>query len=446
MSFRTRLALASALAVAIAVVAASAAAYVLVRDGLRDEVDRALQVQADRIGRPGDDGRPGRPEVPGLRPGPFGGAAGFAQVVLADGSTRRSPRSDSALPVSAGSLAVARGEHDEWVEDTRADGVHLRVLTVPLGQGAAVQLARPLDEVDATLRKVRLALLGVGAAGIVLAALLGLLVSQAAIGPLRRLADEAEAIAVTHDLTRRVGITGADEIGRLGSRFDEMLAGLDASERARRQLVADASHELRTPITSIRTNVELLARHADLPAAQRAAALATARTELEELSALVTDIVELARDGGGPPPLLDEFRLDAVVVDAVERARRAWPGLTFTLDAEQCVVNGVAERVARAVANLLDNAAKWSPAGGVVEVTVRDAEVTVRDHGPGIDEADRPHVFDRFYRAAAARGRPGSGLGLAIVRQVADLHGGSATAEEAPGGGALLRLRLSPHT
>ena len=441
MSFRTRLALASALAVAIAVVAASAAAYVLVRDGLRDEVDRALHAQADRIGRPGDGERP---EVPGLRPGPFGGAAGFAQVVLADGSTRRPQQSEGALPVSAGSLAVARGEEGEHVEDTRADGVHLRVLTVRLGQGAAVQLARPLDEVDATLRKVRLALLGVGASGIALAALLGLLVSQAAIGPLRRLTEEAEAIAATHDLTRRVGITGDDEIGRLGSRFDEMLAGLDESERARRQLVADASHELRTPIASIRTNVELLARHADLPAEQRAAALATAQAELEELSALVTDIVELARDGGGPPPLFDEFRLDAVVADVVGRARRAWPGLTFNLAAEQSVVDGVAERAARAVANLLDNAAKWSPAGGVVEVTVRGTEVTVRDHGPGIDEADRPHVFDRFYRAAAARGRPGSGLGLAIVRQVAELHGGSATADEAPGGGAMLRLRLSP--
>jgi two-component system sensor histidine kinase MprB len=210
-------------------------------------------------------------------------------------------------------------------------------------------------------------------------------------------------------------------------------------------LVADASHELRTPLTSVRTNVEILRRHPDLAAPEREAAIATALAELDELSSLVTDVVALARDGEIAPQAREAFRLDELVADAVERARRAAPGLTFRLTTSEVVVDGVRDRVHRAVSNLLDNARKWSPPGGVIDVDVgADGWVAVRDHGPGFAEADLPYVFDRFYRSSDARGMHGSGLGLAIVRQVAEAHGGAVEATNAPNGGALVRLRLEP--
>lgn len=438
MSFRARLALASALAVAVAVVAASGAAYLLVRGELRGEVDDALRARAALAPRPDDHG-PGA-----ISPPRFGGPAGVMQVVSTTGATLRTDSSAPTLPVTPATLAVARGEQDLALEDVTVDGAHLRMLTRPVGEGLALQLARPLDEVDAVLSRLRLLLVLASLGGIALAAVLGLVVSRTAIGPLRRVTETAEAIAETGDLARRVGVDGSDEVARLAGRFDAMLEALDQSQRAQRGLVADASHELRTPIATVRTNVELLKRHPELSPADRNAALAAAGAELEELGSLVTDIVELARDGTDAPPAFAPFRLDEVVGAAVERARAAHPGHRFELTASTSLVDGVAERVQRATANLLDNAAKWSPPGTVIEVVVDGAEVSVRDHGPGIAADDRERVFDRFYRAPAARGLPGSGLGLAIVAQVAELHGGTAVAEEAPGGGALVRLTLTP--
>jgi two-component system sensor histidine kinase MprB len=437
MAFRTRIALAAAVAVAAAVVTASVAAYVLVRSELRGEVDAALARQAPGTPSPGDDIlEPRRPR--------FGGPPGYVQVVTADGRTLRPRGATDELPVTDAALAVARGEQVEAFEDVRADGAHLRMRTTALRSGAAVQIARPLDEVDAVLDRLRTWLLLVGAGGVVLAAALGLAVARTAIGPLRRLTETAEDVARTRDLSRRVGVQGDDELGRLGARFDEMLGALETSERAQRQLVSDASHELRTPITAVRASVELLARHDDLPATEREAALRIAREQLEELSALVTDVVDLARDGTEPEAPRAAFRLDEVVEAAVERARAAAPGLTFDVDAEPCIVDGVPDRAARAVTNVLDNAIKWTAPGGRVTVTVAGATVTVRDGGPGFDPTDVPHVFERFYRSPSARGTPGSGLGLAIVRQVAELHGGSVEAENAPGGGAIVRVRFSP--
>ena len=255
-------------------------------------------------------------------------------------------------------------------------------------------------------------------------------------------------MAATRDLSRRIDVTGTDEVARLAGRFNEMLGALEASRRAQRQLVADASHELRTPLTSLRTNIEVLARSDGMPAADRESLLRDLVSQLEDLTVLVGDLVDLAREeeqGGvalSAAAGAEEVRLDAVVEQAVERARRHAPLLSFEADLEPVVVRGVPERLDRAVANMLDNAIKWSPAGKVVEVSVRESEVTVRDHGPGIDPADLPFVFDRFYRAPAARGVPGSGLGLAIVRQVAEAHGGTVTASRADGGGTVLRLRL----
>src|SRR5437764_139457 len=239
----------------------------------------------------------------------------------------------------------------------------------------------------------------------------------------------------------RVAAGGHDEVGRLASSFNTMLGALEESTRAQRQLVADASHELRTPLTSLRTNIEVLAGERSLPPGERERLLTDVVEQLGEMTTLVAELIELAR-GEREPAHPEEVRLDLVAADAVERTRRNRPGITFTTDLEETVVHGVPATIERAVANLLDNAAKWSPPGGQVEVVVRDGEVTVRDHGPGIDEEDLPYVFDRFYRASSARGMSGSGLGLAIVRQVAEAHGGDVVAERPEGGGTLMRLRL----
>ncbi len=279
--------------------------------------------------------------------------------------------------------------------------------------------------------------------GVALAAGLGMGVARATLTPVGRLTGAAERVTTTGDLRHRIEAAGDDELARLARSFNTMLGALERSREAQRQLVADASHELRTPLTSVRANVELLERDADLPPGERAEVLAGVRGQLEELTVLVGDLVDLARPGEQPAEEAEDVRLDQLVAQAVERARGPRDGaVRFRLDASPCVVRGSRARLHRPVSNQLDNAVKWSPPGGAGEVTVREGEMAVRDHGPGIPSGDLPHVFDRFYRSPAARGLPGSGLGLAIVRQVADAHGGTVTAEAAEGGGARLRLRL----
>jgi two-component system sensor histidine kinase MprB len=233
-----------------------------------------------------------------------------------------------------------------------------------------------------------------------------------------------------------------DELGRLAVAFNTMLAALEESVEAQRRLVSDASHELRTPLTSLRTNVEILGRADALPEDERRQLLDDVDAELDELSRLIADVVDLARNGE-PQRVEEDVRLDLLVADAVERARRRAPDVVFEASLDETVVHGSRERLHRAVSNLLDNAVKWSVADGIVEVRVADGAVSVRDHGPGIDEEDLPHVFDRFYRAPSARSFPGSGLGLAIVRQVAESHGGGVSAARADGGGTLVRLQLT---
>jgi len=291
------------------------------------------------------------------------------------------------------------------------------------------------------LGRLRWILLAVALGGSALAALLGLGVAESALVPTRRLTEAAEEITATQDLGRRVETDRRDELGRLATAFNTMLATLEGSVDSQRRLVADASHELRTPLTSLRTNVEILGRTDALSDDERRKLLDDVDSELDELSRLVADIVDLARDGE-PEHLVEDVRLDLLVADAVERARRRTPEVRFETQFDETIVRGSPERLHRAVTNLLDNAVKWSPAGAAVEVRVGDGELSVRDHGPGIADEDLPFVFDRFYRASAARSMPGSGLGLAIVRQVAESHGGRATAEAAPGGGTIVRLEF----
>ena len=444
MSFRARLTLASAAAVAVAIVGASAATYAVVRSELRSQLDDTLQSRArDLPPRLDIIGDPNGEQFLGLRPERFGGVAVFTQLVRRDCEAITPPNSSGQLPVSNRACAAARGALDDpFFEDAHVQDTHVRVLTLPLGQGYAVQVARSLEEVDNVLSVVTRWLIALAVVGIALAALLGLLVARAVLAPVQRLTRTAEEVSETRDLSRRIDAEGSDELSRLAATFNTMLEALEDSARAQRQLVSDASHELRTPLTSLRTNIEVLARDEALPPGEREQLLRDVTEQLTEMTALIAELVELAR-GDLAPADPEDVRLDLLTAEAIERTRRNRPGVTFEAELHESLITGVPATLDRAVSNLLDNAAKWSPPGGVVEVTLREGELTVRDHGPGIDEEDLPFVFDRFYRAPAARGMPGSGLGLAIVRQVTEAHGGTVTAERADGGGTLLRLDLT---
>ncbi len=318
-------------------------------------------------------------------------------------------------------------------------GTQLRVLTIGTGGRGAVLIARPLSEMSHELRRILLLLAIIGVAGIALAAILGALVARVALAPVARFTSRTEALTGNLDLSRRLEVEGHDELARLAGSFNTTLDALERSVAAQRHLIADAGHELRTPIASLRANIQVLGEAERLPADEQESLRADIISELDELTALVGDVVELARGSGRDDAAAEDVRLDEIVQSAVERARRRGD-LRLELSLESTLVRGQAERINRAVSNLLENAGKWSPAGGVVEVDLRDGVLTVRDHGPGFEQGDLPFVFDRFYRADRARKLPGSGLGLAIVRQAAEACGGYAEAENAPGGGALLRV------
>jgi two-component system sensor histidine kinase MprB len=442
MSFRARLALVAAAAVALAVVLASVVVYVVVRNQLRGTVDGALRDRAAEISRvPLHAFREGDQAFLERGPG-LGEAPGYVQVVTSDGTTIRAADERTELPVSERVLSVANGDSGSFFTDASVAGVHVRVLTIPGSSGFAVQIARPLGEVDRSLDRIRLFLILIAAGGVAVATALGLAVSRAALAPVRRLTSATERVTETGDLSERIDTTGRDELSRLATSFNTMLGALQESTRAQRQLVADASHELRTPLTSLRTNIEVLAGEHRLPAVERKRLLTDVVEQLGEMTSLIAELIALAR-AEQQPVEPEDVRLDLVAADAVERARRNRPGVTFKTDLEESLVNGDPQTIERAVGNLLDNAAKWSPPRGEVEVAIHEGELIVRDHGPGIDEEDLPFVFDRFYRATSARGMPGSGLGLAIVRQVAEAHGGTVTAERAEGGGTRISLRLN---
>jgi two-component system, OmpR family, sensor histidine kinase MprB len=433
-SLRRRIAVTAASAVAVAIAFGSVVAYVVVRDTLRSQIDASLRnpTQGTATFRV-----EGPPDADVLQAPPV-----FVQRVEGDRLFSVGPGGKQRLGDPGKVQEVGDGKRAPYFADTKVHGVHVRYYTARAPDGGAVQVARPMSEVDSALSRLRMSLGFVALIGIALAAFLGRLATRHAVRPVTSLTETAEHVARTRDLSRRIQATGGDELARLAASFNTMLEALEDSHRAQRQLVADASHELRTPLTSLRTNMEVLGSPRELPEGDRERLRTSVVAQLTELTELVGDLVELARDAEPAADPLEPLRLDELVAAAVERAQRHAPAVVFTAELEPCMVTGSRARLDRAVANLLDNAAKWSPAAATVDVRLRDGELTVRDHGPGIADEDLPHVFDRFYRAAGARGRAGSGLGLAIVRQVADLHDGTVRAEPAPGGGALLRLAL----
>jgi two-component system sensor histidine kinase MprB len=441
---RTRITAAAALAATISIVGVISVAYVAVHHELLGNIDSQLNEQASNVQVGATiDPRTGLVSAH-IVPQP-GMVSADLQILNTIG--KHQTRSAVNLPVYARDRQLANHE-GQWLHAATVNGTAFRVLTfhhdIPGTEGVAVQVALPLTAVESQLHKLRLAFL--------LLALLGLgtviagswLVVRRMMRPVASLTEAAEQIAVTRDLTTRIEDYGDDELGRLAVSFNTMLDALERSLGAQRQLIMDASHELRTPLASLRTNVEVLHEIDRLAPHQRRELLDGIVTQLEELTGLVADVVELAR-GDAPESAHSDVEVDELVAHAVERARRYWPNVVYMLTTEPLVVRGVSSRLDRAVINLLDNAGKFSLPGSVVDVSVTsDGSISVADRGPGVPEDALPYVFDRFYRSDEARALPGSGLGLAIVKQVVDGHGGTVTMANRLHGGAVVTVTLVP--
>lgn len=444
MSLRARLTLGMVGTLAIAICVGLVGSYFVVRGQLFSEIDKALSERAQGLARITRSPPPTAPEPPKFRfPNPkFGAAAGYVQIVR-NGRIALPAGESIRLPID-GAAAVASGRRSAFFRDATVAGTHLRIYTARVNGTTAVEIARPLSEVDAALSRIRLYFLFAALAALAGAAVVGAALARSVLRPVKRLTEHAEHIAATGDLSERTNEVRSDELGRLAHSFNTMLDALSRSVGAQRQLVGDASHELRTPLTAARTNLELVELHEELSLEERRRLLAEAGAELREMTELIDGLVELARVDASTPDQRP-VRLDELVSEVLTAAERR-SSATFKAHLEPTTVRAALGPLTRAVANLIDNAVKWSGDSKPIEVTVRNGAVTVRDHGPGIDPADLPRIFDRFYRAPAARGMPGSGLGLAIVRQVAEACGGTVTAERADGGGALFTLSLPPFT
>ena len=431
LSLRARIAVLAAAAVAIAVAVTTLGIYLTVRAQLYDQLDSDLLARAQAVYRAAPN-----PEQIVVLPDD---ALGDARIAAVTADERAYPtKSGEVPPVGDPEFEVAAGEAPESVRTVTEDGEKYRVVAIPAGPGVALVFAASTESVDDTLAYIGFVSLVVGLLGVAAAATAGYGVARAGLAPLRSLTAATERVATTMDLTPIESVRN-DEIGRLASSFNTMLGSLAAARERERQLVADAGHELRTPLTSLRTNLDLLAQEGrsehSIPAEDRAALLTDVREQIGELGDLVDDLVQLSR-GVEPSSAWERLDLAVVVGDALSRVRRRARELTFEVSLSPWWVSGDAPALSRAVTNLLDNAVKWSPAAGTVIVQLHEGVLSVADSGPGIDPEDRPHIFDRFYRADGARSQPGSGLGLAIVAQAVTQHGGTISVGESPTGGA----------
>jgi len=468
MSFQRRVTLASAAAVAVAVAIASIVTYVVVRNELHHRINHSLDtlasafVQAERVTaqRPPiepffGNARSGVPYPYSVllrrfpnRPGDITNV-----VLLVSSAGKEYPAFNGqvlTLPKAtlAKLAALARTGRGSSSFDASTHGEPLRLLAAGVSPGYAIVVAHSLSEANSTLDELRLILVILTLGGVALAALLGWFVARMTLAPVRQLTATVRHITETQDLGERIDERRRDELGSLARSFnsmvgvlDETMRKLDESARIQRRLVADASHELRTPVTSIRTNIEILERVEELPPQERSRLVSDVVVQLEELSELINDLIELAREDEHIDSR-EEVRFDVLVSEAIERARLHAPGARFEVALDPTVVTGVPSRLGRAVNNMLDNAVKFAGTDQPIEVRLHGGELEVRDHGPGIDAEDLPHIFDRFFRGTGSRALPGSGLGLAIVRQVAELHAGSVSVAAAPGGGTVVRMRV----
>ncbi len=445
LSLRARLGVLVAAAVAIAVVTVSAISWNITRANLYDQFDARLQSYAQLAAKTSS------PEEALAtlrstenRPGPGRDDGLTVQFLSPTGVVTGTAGAKPAIPVRAPDAPVAAGQVGRTADTRRIDGDRFRVWTAQRSDGGTVQVAQDSEDVEDTLTRLGVWLLVVSAAGVLGASVVGRVIARSALRPVDDLTAAAEGIARTQELSAAIDVSGTGEIGRLASAFNAMLTALSRSRDEQRRLVEDAGHELRTPLASLRNNIELLI-HADahpgrrLPPEDRARLLADLDTQATELTALIGELVDLST-GDRPSESVERLALADVVGSALERTRARWPQVSFADELTDAHVLAQPAALERAVLNVLDNAAKWSPAGGTVHVRMSLAAEEVRlrvdDEGPGIADADLPHVFERFYRADAARALPGSGLGLAIVDQVVAQHGGRAEAGRADAGGA----------
>jgi len=469
MSLRRRIAGAAALAVAAVAVTMAAVGYIATRSHLVGELRSELRTRAAPYLQPhGENQQPGGAAAGGIPgaglgaggvplfgspsgtrgdrgdfvpPAPaLGGAPGYFQFVHPDGTVVAAGGGSPQLPVDDRVLAIARSHSGSFFTSTHVHGTHLEVLTIGDPYDPyAVQVALPLRSVDSVLHGLALTYALLFAGGVLLAGLLGAAISRSALAPIERFVRQTERVTSSLDrparVTPRLEVEDAVELKRLAGSFNQTLDALERSLDAQRHLIADASHELRTPIASLRSDIQIFLDAGRLPAEERRNLQQSILAELDELTQLVSDVLELAR-GSVADARLEPVELDLVVREAVDRAARRAPQLRWNVELEPTVIVNAPDRVSRAVTNVIDNARKWSPPDGEIVVRLRDQRLYVRDHGPGFQERDLPHVFDRFYRAETARGKPGAGLGLAIVKQAAEACGGQARAANADGGGA----------
>ena len=339
-------------------------------------------------------------------------------------------------PLDNRDVDVANQVQPAYFADASDGGNQFRVYTAAMSGAGLVRTSRSADADNGALRNAALLLAGltVAAAGVTYGA--ARLTAGRILRPIAELTAAAEHVAQTRDLTARLRSAGtSDEVGRLTTSFDTMLAALHESVTAQRQLVADASHELRTPLTSITTNLDLLEDGAGLADPQAPALVRAAREEAGELDQLITDLLDLARYHESTPHR-ETVRLDLLTDEAVRRMRQRVPDAAIDTELHPCLVHVDPAAVDHAISNLVDNAIKWTPPGAAVRVVVEDGQVSVTDQGPGIADEDLPHIFERFYRAPAAQGMPGAGLGLAIVGGVAHANDGTVAVRTGPHGSA----------
>jgi two-component system, OmpR family, sensor histidine kinase MprB len=444
LTLKSRFTLVAAGAVATVALAITAVAFFAIRTDLQNQVRQEIAARADSVVHDAHQFHGHIPDhwVPSHSSG-FG-VLTYTQVITLAGEVWAPANGAGLLTPSPAATDVAAGGAPAFYAVSEIAGTRAMVLTTPLARGLAIQVAVPLTSTDLEVTSVGATLAALSAIGVLAATLFGWAVARAGLAPVARLARVAEEVSLTGDPGRRVEVGRKDELGRLARTFNAMLSALQRSLDAQRRLVSDASHELRTPLASLRINVDVLSENPDLPAAERKEVLARVTDQVAELSRLVASVTDLAR---GEPPAADLFpvQLNAVAADALEAARRDWPKTEFTAHLAGGVIEGSPDRLRVAFKNLLDNAAKFGPPQGPVQVWLTGGELIVRDYGPGIANEDLPFVFDRFYRALSSRSAPGSGLGLAVVREIAVSHGGTIAAERAPHGGTIMRLTLPIH-
>ena len=459
MSIRTKFALAFALVAAVVAGLVGVLSYQTAADRVTAEIDRTLRsVTAAVAGGQDQVLTSGAVIEPDGDHGP--GRAGdrdrglVAQSVAADGTPTYLGGRAVALPVPAVSrLLAASGAAGQTATSQVVVGRDTyRQLTTALGGGrGALQVAVDVDQTRRVLGGMANQIMWVSLAVLLAAAGAGWLLARRITRRLVRLTGIAEEISVHGRVDREVPVDGRDEVGRLSASFTTMLARLAAARDAQERLVQDAAHELRTPLTSLRTNATVLRRIDELSPDARDRLVADLQGETRELSHLVDELVELALSGPSDDDAEEAVDLAAVARRAAERVQRR-TGRQVEVDADDVKVRGSRQALERAVGNLVENAAKFDGrTDKPIDVRVHQGRVTVSDRGPGIASGDTARVFDRFYRADAARALPGSGLGLAIVRDVAEAHGGSVFTHARPGGGAEVgfavdRSRLLPNS